>query len=70
VQRVWALATSNLNNSVIAGLIIFVSGLIGAVGIVVCCIGVFFTVAYATAINAGVAAWFERVQSSPPLRAA
>lgn len=64
VQRVWGLATTNLNNSVVAGLMIFVASLIGGLGFILCCIG-FFTVVYQNAIQAGVAAWFERVQAAP-----
>lgn len=66
IQRVWAMATSNVSNSVIGGLVIFVAGLIGGLGFIACCVGIFFTITYATAVNAGVAAWFERVQSAPP----
>lgn len=65
VQGVWRLATINTNNSVIAGLMIFVAGIIAAAGIVVCCIGVFFTGAYAAAVMIGVASWFERQQALP-----
>jgi hypothetical protein len=65
VHGVWRLATSNTNNSVIAGLMIFVAGIIAAVGIVACCIGVFFTGAYAAAVMIGVASWFERQQAVP-----
>jgi hypothetical protein len=65
VQGVWRLATSNTNNSVIAGLMMFVAGIIAAVGIVACCIGVFFTGAYAAAMMIGVASWFERQQAVP-----
>lgn len=65
VQRVWGLATTNLNNSVVAGLMIFVASLIGGLGFILCCIGFFFTVVYQNAIQAGVAAWFERVQAAP-----
>lgn len=68
--RVWRLATSNVSNSVIGGIVIFVAGIIGFLGIIACCIGIFFTLAYATLIQAGVAAWFERVQSAPPAPAA
>jgi Protein of unknown function (DUF4013) len=64
VQRVWGLATTNLNNSVVAGLMIFVASLIGGLGFIACCIGL-FTVVYQNAIQAGVAAWFERVQAPP-----
>ena len=68
--NVWKYATSNLSNSVIGGLVIFVSGLIGALGLIACCIGIFFTIVYAVTIQAGVAAWFERVQSAPAAPAA
>ena len=63
--NVWKYATSNLSNSVIGGLVIFVSGLIGALGLIACCIGVFFTIVYSISIQAAVAAWFERQQSAP-----
>ena len=62
---VWRYATSNVGNSVIGGALIFVSGFIGAIGIIACCIGVFFTIIYSITIQAGVTAWFERVQSAP-----
>jgi Protein of unknown function (DUF4013) len=65
VQGVWRLATSNTNNSVMAGLMMFVAGIIAALGIVACCIGVFFTGAYAAAVMVGVASWFERAQAMP-----
>lgn len=65
VQGVWRLATSNTNNSVTAGLMMFVAGIIAAAGIVACCIGVFFTGAYAAAVMIGVASWFERQQAVP-----
>lgn len=65
VQRVWRYATSNVNNSVMCGLLMFVASLIAVVGFCACCIGVFFTAVYASTVQAGVAAWFERVQSAP-----
>lgn len=65
VQGVWRLATSNMNNSVMAGLMMFVAGIIAALGIVACCVGVFFTGAYAAAVMIGVASWFERAQALP-----
>lgn len=63
VPGVWRLATSNTSNSVIAGLMMFVAGIIAALGIVACCIGVFFTGAYAALVMTGVASWFERTQA-------
>ncbi len=65
VQGVWRLATSNVNNSVVAGLLIFLAGIVAALGIVACCVGVFFTGAYAAAVMTGVASWFERAQALP-----
>jgi hypothetical protein len=65
VDGVWRLATGNVSNSVMAGLIMFVAGIIAAVGIVACCIGVFFTGAYAAIVTVGAASWFERQQALP-----
>jgi hypothetical protein len=66
VPRVWRLATSNVSNSIVAGLLFFVAGIVGALGIIACCIGIFFTGAYAATVMVGIAAWFERVQAVPP----
>ncbi len=65
VQGVWRLATSNVSNSVVAGLLMFAAGIIAALGIVACCVGVFFTGAYAAAVMTGIAGWFERMQATP-----
>jgi hypothetical protein len=65
VAGVWRLATSNVNNSVIAGLMMLVAGIIAALGIVACCVGVFLTGVYAAALMTGIASWFERAQASP-----
>ena len=65
VPGVWRLATSNLNNGIIAGLMMFVAGIVAALGLIACCIGVFFTGAYAASVMVGVAAWFERAQATP-----
>jgi hypothetical protein len=64
LDRVWKLATLNVTNSVIAGLIIFVASLIGGAGLL-CCIGIIFTVPYETTINAAASSWFERQQAAP-----
>ncbi len=69
IQRVWRLAMANLNNSVVAGLIIFVASVIGGIGFFLCIVG-FFTVVYQNTIQAGVAAWYERVQAAPAAPAA
>jgi len=65
VQGVWRLATGNLNNGIIAGLMMFVAGIVAALGLIACCIGVFFTAAYASSVMVGVASWFERAQATP-----
>jgi uncharacterized protein DUF4013 len=64
LARVWSLATLNVTNSIIAGLIIFVASIIGGAGFL-CCIGFIFTIPYENTINAGAAAWFERQQAAP-----
>jgi hypothetical protein len=70
VGAVWQLATSKASNSVISGLVIFVAGLIGALGVIACCIGVFFTIIYSLTIEAATVAWFERQAAAPPAPAA
>jgi hypothetical protein len=65
VQGVWRLATTNLNNSIIAGLMMFVASIVAALGLIACCIGVFFTAAYASSVMVGIASWFERAQATP-----
>jgi hypothetical protein len=64
VEGVWRLATKNINNSLIAGLMTFAAGIVAVLGIVACCVGVFFTGAYAAAVMTGLASWFERAQAS------
>jgi hypothetical protein len=68
--RVWRYATSNVTNSVIAGLIIFVTGFITLFGLIACCVGIFPTAIYSFSVQAGVAAWFERQQTAPAAPAA
>lgn len=65
LQGVWRLATSQTNNSVVAGLMIFVAGIVAALGLIACCVGVFFTGAYAAVVIIAVVAWFERAQAMP-----
>lgn len=65
IEKVWSLATRNLNNSIVAGLLVFVSGVIALAGLIGCCIGIFLTIVYAAALDAGIAAWFERAQAQP-----
>jgi uncharacterized protein DUF4013 len=70
VARVWRLAQANLTNSVSAGVIVWVASIIGTFGFAVGFFGIIFTVPYQNAIQAGVAAWFEKVQPAPDAPAA
>lgn len=63
--NIWKYATANISNAVIAGLMVLVASIIGGLGFIACCIGVFFTIVYSASIQAAVAAWFERMQSAP-----
>jgi uncharacterized protein DUF4013 len=63
VAKVWRLARANLTNSVSAGAIVWISSVIGGLGLAVCFFGIIFTIPYENAIKAGAAAWFEKVQS-------
>ena len=64
VQRVWRLATTDVSNAVVAGLIVWVASVIGPLGFVLCCVGVLLTTVYQNAVQAGAAAWFERVETA------
>lgn len=65
VGRVFSYATSNVSNSVVSGLLMWVSALIGGFGILLCCVGALFTIPYAITVHAGIAAWYERQQAAP-----
>jgi len=69
IPTVWRMATSNVSNSVVAGLLIWVSSVIGTLGFF-CCIGFIFTVPYENSITAGAAAWFEKESQAPAPTAA
>jgi hypothetical protein len=65
VLRVWRLATVNVGNAIVAGLVVWVASVIGPLGFVLCCVGVFLTTVYQNAVQAGAAAWFEGAQTAP-----
>ena len=59
VKRVVRLATSSLINTLIAGLMLIAAGIVGGLGIIVCFVGVYFTQAYALAMQAWIIRSFE-----------
>jgi hypothetical protein len=61
VGGIWQTATANPTNSIIAGLLIWVASIISWAGIILCCVGLLFTIPYGVAIMAGVVTWFEGV---------
>ena len=65
VGGIWQTATSNPTNTIVAGLLIYVARIIGVLGVILCCIGLLFTIPYSVAITAGVVAWYERVMAGP-----
>ena len=64
IAGIWATATANPTNSIIAGLLIWVAAVIASFGLVLCCVGIIFTAPYAVTIIAGVVTWFSAVSGS------
>lgn len=65
VNGIWQMATANVTNAIIAGVLIWVAGAIGGVGVILCCVGLLFTIPYSAAIVAGVVTWYEHATSGP-----
>src|SRR5438105_10576879 len=61
LSGIWQMATSNPTNTIVAGLVIFVAGFIGGFGLLLCCVGLLFTIPYGAAITAGAVTWYEQV---------
>ncbi len=68
VDAIWRMARSSLVNTLIAGLMLIAAHFIASLGLVVCCIGVVFTNAYALAMEAWIVRSFE-IGSPPATRA-
>ncbi len=71
LSGIWEMATRNTTNTIIAGVLIWVAGVIGIAGIALCCVGFLFTAPYGAAIVAGVVTWYEQLTgggapASPP----
>jgi hypothetical protein len=66
VGQVWRTFTSRPSTSIIAGLMVVVAGYLSGIGILLCCVGIFVTLPYAYAVQAGVVALYERDLSTAP----
>lgn len=53
------LIRANLTASLLAGLFVYLTGIIAALGLILCLVGVVFTGAWGAAANAGVVRWYE-----------
>lgn len=56
---VFELIRANLSASLLAGLFIYLTGIIAAFGLILCLVGVVFTGAWSVAANAGIVRWYE-----------
>ena len=65
VGAVWETAMANANNSLIAGLVIIAADVVGGLGVILCCVGLIFTIPYAVAVTAGVVTWYEQMMGGP-----
>ena len=59
VRDVWHRSRANLTNTLIAGLMLIAASFVSSLGAIVCLVGIFFTAAYALAMQAWVYRSFE-----------
>ena len=69
VRDVWRRSRLNLNNTLIAGLMLIAAGFVSSLGAIVCIVGVLVTAAYALAMQAWVFRSFELGSKVSPQRA-
>lgn len=60
VNRVAKMASASLVNTLIAGLMLIAAGIVGGLGFIVCLVGIYFTSAYALAMQAWIIHSFEQ----------
>jgi len=59
VRAIWRRSRANLAHTLIAGLMLIAASFIGSLGLIICGVGVFFTSAYALAIQAWIIRSYE-----------
>lgn len=65
-SAIWRTATgANTGNTVVAAAVILGASIMGALGAILCLVGLLFTVPYSQAITAGAVTWYERVTAAP-----
>lgn len=63
--HVLGIASAKWSNTIIAGLLIYVGFFLGSLGIILCCIGIIFTIPYGYAVLAGVVRYYEASLEGP-----
>jgi hypothetical protein len=66
VGRVWATASHQWSNTLLAAVIIFAANFIGSMGIYACCVGYLVSLPYAYAVMAGVYRYYEAAFEAVP----